>query len=143
VPAPLKILFAVLLVGAAVMLVVVQRDAVTGSDEASFSKPEYVDALIPASGTEVLSQDTVGIDLKDGYDAYLVINGKTIQNEATDKDPDGLVKVPTVGTITYDPAPGKRIEKLDTPRQCIDAWVWKKLDGPATKKQVNWCFKVS
>ncbi|MFN8053125.1 MAG: hypothetical protein U0Q22_16890 [Acidimicrobiales bacterium] len=142
-PIQIKAILLLLVAAMVGILVYVNNNAITGSDEASLSKPSYVERLIPASGTEVLSQSTVGIDLVDGYDAYLVINGKKITNDVTETDQDGLRKAPSLGTVEYDPAPGRRIPKLDSPRQCVDAFVWKKLDGPATAKQVNWCFRVS
>src|SRR3954470_11277998 len=97
VPLQLKILFAALGVAVIGILVWITQNAVTGSDETSFSKPEYVERLIPESGTEALAQSTVGVDLKEGYDAYLVINGVAIQNTASKDDEDGLRKAPTLG----------------------------------------------
>ena len=45
--------------------------------------------------------------------------------------------------VEYDPGPDRRITELNSPKQCVDAWVWKKLDGPTTAVQVNWCFEVT
>lgn len=142
VPIKVKALLAALVVAMVVIVVFVYNNMVTGPDQASLSKPEYVERLIPDSGSEVLRQSTVGIDLKEGYDAYLVINGIAIKNDAGE-DPDGLQKAPSLGTVEYSPGPGRRVKALQTPTQCVDAWVWKKLDGEATAKQVNWCFKVT
>lgn len=142
-PLPVKALIVVLLAGMVVTFAYVVDNAVTGPDEVSSSNPEFVERLIPASGAKVLSQATVGIDLAEGYDAYLVINGRRIDNVTTEKEADGLFKVESLGRIEYDPAPGKRIEKLDSPRQCVDAWVWRSIDGPETAQQLNWCFEVS
>ena len=61
--------------------------AATGDEQSSSALPDYVDRLIPASGAEVLRQATVGIDVADGYDAYLVINGRRIATAE-----DGLIK---------------------------------------------------
>ena len=143
VPIKVKALLAVLVIAMVVIVVFVYDNMVTGPDQASLSKPEYVERLIPDSGSEVLRQSTVGIDLKEGYDAYLVINGTAIRNDASGEDPDGLQKAPSLGTVEYAPGPGRRIESLASPTQCVDAWVWKKLDGEATAKQVNWCFQVT
>lgn len=144
-PVPLKVkaLLGVLLVAMIAIVVYVYDNSVTGPDQASLSKPEYVERLIPASGTEVLRQSTIGVDLKEGYDAYLVVNGVTIDNVANEDDDDGLRKAPSLGTVEYVPGPGHRIKELQSPRQCVDAWVWKKLDGPTTATQVNWCFEVT
>lgn len=143
VPPRVKILLLVLAVAMVALSVYAVNNAVTGSDSTSQSLPDYVDRLIPASGDEALSQSTVGIDLAEGYDAYLVVEGVAIRNDATESDADGLTRAPSLGTIEYDPAPGRRVEKLSSPEACVDAWVWKSLDGPAGAKQINWCFKVS
>jgi len=143
VPIKVKALLAALAVVMVVLTVYVYDNSVTGPDQASLSKPDYVERLIPESGTDVLRQSTVGIDLKEGYDAYLVVNGVTITNEATTADDDGLRKAPSLGTVEYDPGPGRRITALQTPRQCVDAWVWKKLDGPDNPQQISWCFQVT
>lgn len=143
VPLPVKALIVVLVAAMVAVFAYIVDNAVTGPDEVSLSSPDYVERLIPASGSEALSQATVGIDLAEGYDAYLVINGQRIDNLADGKDADGLVKAESLGTVEYDPAPGKRVERLESPRQCVDAWVWRKIDGPETAKQLNWCFKVS
>lgn len=142
-PLKVKLLLAALGVVMVVMAVYVYDNSVTGLDQASLSKPEYVERLIPESGSDVLRQSNVGIDLKEGYDAYLVINGVKITNEANKEDDDGLIKAPTLGTVEYRPGPGRRIKALDTPRQCVDAWVWKKLDGPSNPQQISWCFNVT
>lgn len=143
VPLKVKITLAVLLVVMGGLFAYVLSEAATGPDQTSFSKPDYVERLIPSSGSEALRQATVGVDLREGYDAYLVINGVTIQNSATTADDDGLRKAPSLGTVEYDPGPGRRITELNSPKQCVDAWVWKKLDGPTTAVQVNWCFEVT
>lgn len=143
VPIKVKLLLAAMGVVAVVLAVWVYNNAVTGLDQASLSKPFYVERLIPDSGSDVLRQSGVGIDLKDGYDAYLVINNITINNTATEKDPDGLLKAPSLGTVEYRPGPGRRIQALTTPRQCVDAWVWKKIDGPDHPTQISWCFNVT
>lgn len=143
VPLPAKAFVVVLVAAMVAIFGYIVDNAVTGPDATSLSSPDYVERLIPASGSEVLSQATVGIDLAEGYDAFLVLNGQRIDNPATTRNPDGLVKVEAQGTVEYDPAPGKRVERLESPRQCVDAWVWRKVDGPESAQQLNWCFKVS
>lgn len=141
-PLPVKALIVALIAGMVAIFAYVVDNAVTGPDSVSLSNPESVERLIPASGAEVLSQSTVGIDLADGYDAYLVINGQRITNLATRDNLDGLIK-DGLGRVEYDPAPGKRVEQLDSPRQCVDAWIYRSIDGPESATQLNWCFDVS
>ena len=107
------------------------QNAVTGSSQASDSLPTSVERLIPESGTSVLAQSEVGIDLATGYDAYLVIDGQVIDNEATAENPDGLRKVPDLQLVEYTPAEGRRVERLEGPQQCVDAFVWDQREGRA------------
>lgn len=144
-PVWLKVLFVVLLAGCVGLGAYIVDNAVTGPEQASLSKPDYVERLIPESGADALAQSSVGVDLKEGYDAFLVINGTTIDNSATEEDEDGLTKAPTLGRIEYQPGPGRRVERLGapgSPEQCVDAWVYRIEDGPETATQISWCFTV-
>jgi hypothetical protein len=119
------------------------NNGVTGSDEASLSKIEGVERLIPESGTSVPAQSQVGIDLAVGYDANLEINGKTISNVATKVGEDGLQKNLAIGLITYQPGPGHRIERLQQGQNCIIANVWSREIGPTSSKPQSWCFNAT
>ncbi len=142
-PTRVKVMLVVLAIFMVVGSVYAYQNAVTGSSQASDSLPDSVERLIPESGAQVLAQSDVGIDLATGYDAYFVINGQVIDNEATQTDPDGLFKVDDVALITYTPAPGKRVERLEAPSQCVDAFIWDVRQGRDTATQFNWCFSVS
>jgi hypothetical protein len=133
-----RTIMGVLLVGALVGLVLTVKAATTGNDRTSESKPNYVDRLIPASGSEVLRQAGVGIDLAAGYDGYLIINGKEIRTAK-----DGLVKDLGTGLIQYVPGPGKPVEELNPEKNCALALVWKQSDGEKTAQPVSWCFTAS
>ncbi|MEZ5323215.1 MAG: hypothetical protein R2698_14315 [Microthrixaceae bacterium] len=142
-PTKVKLILGVMVLVAAVLMVYVYDNGVSGSNSTSLSKPAYVRQLIPTSGSNVLRQSTIGVNLATGYDAYLVVNGVKITNVASKEHPDGLLKAPTLGTIEYHPGPGRRIRRLTSPEQCVDAFVYKTEDGPGTAQQINWCFKVT
>ncbi|HPB45478.1 MAG: hypothetical protein M9952_10905 [Microthrixaceae bacterium] len=144
-PKKVKALLYVLSACAIALGVWVYNNAVTGPDQTSLATKPYVDRLIPTSGSQAPPQATVGIDLEPGYDAFLVVNGEKIANTISeaDQDPDGLRKAPTLGLIEYTPGLGKRVERLATPRTCVDAWVWKVVDGPDNPEQISWCFNVA
>jgi hypothetical protein len=127
-----------LLVGALVGLVLTVRLATTGNDSTSESLPEFVDRLIPASGSEVLRQAGVGIDVAAGHDGYLIINGTEIRTAE-----DGLVKDLGTGLIQFVPGPGKPVEALDPEKNCALALVWKQSEGEDTAQPVSWCFTAS
>ena len=112
--------------------------ASTGDDRTSEVLPEYVDRLVPTSGSDVLSQSTVGVDVASGFDAYLIVDGKEIKSTA-----DGLVKQLSTGLVQFTPGEGRPVESLPSGRNCVTAMVWEAVDGPATAKPTNWCFDVT
>ncbi len=135
-----------LLVIAALMVsgtIYILDNAVTGSDQASDNPPESVDRFIPSSGATVLAQSTVGVDLKRGYDAYLVVEGEVIRNSISEDNADGLQRDPANNTVEYHPGAGQRVPRLSTPKACVDAFVWRVEDGPETAKQTRWCFTTT
>lgn len=133
-----KALVGVVLLGALVGLVLTVRAATTGNDRTSESLPESVDRLLPASGSEVIRQEPVGIDVAAGYDAYLVIDGQEIG-----EGDDGFTKDLGTGLIQYVPGPGRKVEALDPERNCIIAYVWKQSEGRRSAQAVPWCFSAS
>ena len=137
------------IVAALVALVVVANSATTGSDAASQSLPDEIDRLIPVSGGTILRQETIGIDVADGYTASLVINGVPISNpiqysEGTEElVQDGLVFNRETGVITYPPREDGLIERFETGRNCVDATVWKADSEPTNGRTINWCFSAA
>jgi len=129
---------ALLVVVALAGIVVAVMAASTGGDRTSEVLPESVERLIPASGAEILAQSTVGIDVAEGYDAYLIVEGKEIR-EGT----DGLVRQTGTGLVQFTPGEGRPVTGLPSGRNCMTAMVWKSTEGPKTAKPVNWCFDVT
>lgn len=132
-----KALIALLLVGVVVGIAVTGRLAVTGTDSTSDALPDSVERLIPASGAQALRQAQVGIDVADGYDAWLQINGVAIRTAE-----EGLVKDGT-GLVQFLPGPDQAIETLNQGQNCVTAFVWKQLDGEASAEPVAWCFNAT
>lgn len=131
-------IMAVLVVGALAGIVVSVMVASTGGDRTSEVLPESVERLIPTSGSEILSQATVGIDLKEGYSAYLIVDGKEIRTPG-----DGLITQTGTGLVQFTPGEGRPVTGLTSGRNCMTAMVWKSTEPPQTAKPVNWCFKVT
>jgi hypothetical protein len=127
-----------LLLGAVAGLVVTVMLATTGDDATSDSTPEFVDRLIPPSGSEVLRQATVGIDVANGYDASLIINGTEIRSAE-----DGLVTDLGSGLIQFTPGAGKPIESLEPEQNCVTALVWRTTEGERSAVPVSWCFNAA
>lgn len=131
-------IMALLVLVAVAGIVVAVMVASTGADRASETLPDSVERLIPASGSEILAQSTVGIDVAQGYDAYLIVDGNEI-SEGT----DGLVRQTGTGLVQFTPGEGRPVTELPSGRNCMTAMVWKATDGQNTAKPVNWCFDVT
>jgi hypothetical protein len=128
---------AVLILAALAGLVLTVQAAVTGDDDTSRALPDSVERLLPESGSEVLTQSTVGVDLAVGYDAYLIINGTEIRDEE-----GGLFKDMGTGLVTYQPGAGE-IEELEAEKNCVIAMVWDQTEGPKFADPVSWCFTAA
>jgi hypothetical protein len=126
---------------AGVLLVWVYNNSAVGSDNAS--RPAGVERYIPEAGSDVLTQSAVGVDVAEGYDADLEINGVRISNVTEDPNGDGLMKNLSIGLIQYTPGPGKTIEKLEPTKNCIVAHVWRIIVGRSTSKPASWCFDAT
>jgi len=132
-----KAIITVLILGSLVGIFFTGMYAVTGSDSTSSNLPEFVDRLIPVSGAEVPRQSAVGIDVAEGYDAYLLINGEELRTTQ-----DGLIKDLGTGLIQFQPAPGLAIETLQNGQNCVVAYVWNQLEEESTASPVSWCFNA-
>lgn len=126
-----------LIVGSLVGLFLTGKAAVTGGKEVSDALPEVVDRLIPPSGSEVPRQSQVGIDLADGHDAYLQINGVEVRTAQ-----EGLIKDLGTGRVQFQPGPDRPVDKLNSGQNCVVAFVYDKTEGPGTAKPVSWCFEA-
>ena len=127
-----------MVIAALVGMVFTFRLAVTGDSSTSLALPDSVDRLIPASGDEVLSQSEIGVDLATGFDAYLIVNGTEIRDEA-----DGLKRELGLGTVTFQPGVGKPIEALQPDKNCVIAMVWAQRDGQDSAEPLSWCFTAA
>lgn len=126
-----------LIAGSLVGLFFTGKAAVTGGNEASDALPEVVDRVIPPSGAEVPRQSQVGIDVADGHDAYLQINGVEVRTAE-----DGLIKDLGTGLVQFQPGPDKPVEELNPGQNCMVAFVYDETEGPETAQPVSWCFEA-
>jgi hypothetical protein len=132
-----RIVITLLIVGSLVGIFLTGRYAVTGTEATSGNLPESVERVIPVAGGEVPRQSLVGIDVIEGHDGYLVIDGVEIREPR-----QGLVKDLGTGLIQFQPAPGLAVESLRTGQNCITAFVWDRLEGEAAAVPVSWCFNA-
>lgn len=133
-----RVVILVAIIGSLVGLFFTGRAAQTGLGATSASLPDHVERLIPASGAEVPRQSQVGIDVADGYDAYLIINGTEVRSGE-----EGLITDLGTGLVLFQPGDGKIVESLHGGRNCVVAMVWDQLEGPTTAVPVSWCFDAT
>jgi len=129
-----KVVAAVLVTLVAVAFVVAVQKVEPGSDT-STGAGKFVERLIPDRGTQLVQQGTVGIDLKAGWDASLIVNGTAVPDEE-------LRKVPSLDVVQFTPGPKKVMESLPVGKVCATAIIWKLETGPRQSQPVNWCFEV-
>jgi hypothetical protein len=97
---------------------------------------DIVEELLPARGSQVVQQTTVGIDLASGWDGTLLLAGREVPA-------DQLDQVPQLNRITFTPAEGKVLAALPAGRFCVTAVVWESRTGrTAGARNVDWCFEV-
>lgn len=132
-----RLIILVLIVGSLAGIGLAGTMAVTGTDSTSNNLPDSVDRLIPVSGAEVPRQSLVGIDVAEGHDAYLIVNGVEIRSAE-----DGLIKDLGTGLVQFQPNTGRPVETLQTGQNCVLAYVWEAIEDPSTAKPVSWCFSA-
>ncbi len=118
----------------AILLALLLAD--TDDNDVTVTGNAAVDELIPPRSAEVLSQETVGIDLAPGYDARLTINGVEIP-------PEEIRHQPNLNLFTFRPDRGKVIERLRAEQNCALVSYWRQEAGPAEADTISWCFTAS
>ena len=94
-----------------------------------------IEQLVPTPDAKILQQDSVGIDLAEGYEARLTINSTYIPD-------DQLTIVPALNQVTFQPGPGKEFEAFPAGRNCVTANYWRSETGPNQSTNRTWCFTV-
>lgn len=111
-----------------------------GLQDTASRDPSGVEALIPPGGSEILGQEAVGIDLVPGWTGELTLlpgNGVATTLPADEVETDGLNR------ITFQPGPGKAIERLSGD-YCLVATIWDRVEGrEQTQRVENWCFSAT
>lgn len=129
---PHHAVFALLAVVVVVCVVVLFKKAQSGSNGLDNAA---IDRLIPAPNAKILAQDTIGIDLADGYTATLALNGTQIPD-------DQLTVVPQLNQVTFTPGPGKDTQLVAAQQNCLVATYWRLSTGPSQSQTQSWCFTV-
>jgi len=100
--------FRVALVGTIVLVgvtVLIVGGAAQVNGPATVQRPPQITVLEPNESDQLLPQGEVGAQLQAGLTGQISIDGRAIPQDQTTLDP-------SLGTVTFDPGPGKDIEEF-------------------------------
>lgn len=136
-----------------VMIVLGFRAAVTGNEARVF--PDAIERMSPADGDRVLRQAQVIVDLADGYEGTLSIDGITLPITRLDElsvtggaiAPGAQVNLPPTAVfdpgnnvLSFQPQPGAPIEAFAQGEHVAILQYWKTLEGPSRSRLYQWRF---
>jgi hypothetical protein len=107
-----------------------------GREGTAASGGDAVEALIPAADSEVLSQNTIGVDLAPGYTGELSINGAAVPDDELADDRQTF-------QILYQPSDESALGTLPAGENCAQALIWPIAEGRESARTVSWCFNVT
>ncbi len=127
---------------------------VTGDDVSEL--PDAIERIAPVpDAVQVLAQSQVVVDLDEGYEGRLRIDGVDFptmrMEELTNDDvepgeqveiPPGVVFEPGNDTLTFTPGPGIEIESFDEGAHQVTVVYWPVERGEAAARSYTWTFNV-
>ena len=128
--------------------------ATTGRDLLEY--PEAIIDISPApNDRQVLSQTEISVDLQDGYEAVIVLDGIEIPTSRLEDIAGGLpepgqqIDLPPTAIydqgnslIRFEPRDGAVIESYSVGRHQVTVIFWKIEDGRNTARSYSWSFEV-
>ncbi|MBI2709287.1 MAG: hypothetical protein HYX34_06290 [Actinobacteria bacterium] len=112
----------------------------------------------PAPGSRVLRQAQVGVDLKEGYDGRLVVNGVPIPEEQmvgaivpgtpayeqlTPAEQAAGPRPNNRNVVKFQPGPGKAITRFTTGEVQVTIRYWREDQGPRTARSFTYTIFVT
>ena len=126
----------------------------TGRDVLGY--PDAVISVSPApNDRQVLSQTEISVDLADGYEAVLVLDGLELPTSRLEDVAGGLpepgeqLELPPTAIydqgnslIRFEPTEGAAVERYDGGVHRVTVFFWKIEDGRNTARSFSWSFEV-
>lgn len=120
---------------------------------------DYPDAIVDISPApndrQVLSQTEISVDLQDGYEAVLVLDGVEVPTSRLEDIAGGLpepgqqIELPPTAIydqgnslIKFEPRDGAVIESYAVGRHQVTVLFWKIEDGRGAARSYSWSFEV-
>ena len=138
---PRRVIFAVLLIGAAALLWWAIQDTRPSGRDGPTRDPA-IEAVFPTHGSDILRQAEAGIDLAEGYQADLVANGIAIPLDQITGIPAGD-RQPALARYAFSPGEGKVIETWQTGQNCMTATYWPSASGRGLSTTYTWCWNAA
>ena len=150
-----KLLLASLAIAVGVVLIAIGLLRSVSGDEVT-QLPDAIEDITPAPDAEqVLQQTQVVVDLAEGYEAELTVDGVVLPTIRLDElapvdvepgeqveVPPGAIFEPGNGTLTFTPAEGTAIETFDPGSHSVTVTYWRSADGRNTARSYSWTFEV-
>jgi hypothetical protein len=128
--------------------------ATTGRD--SLGYPDAIIDISPApNDRQVLSQTEISVDLEDGFEATLVLDGIELPTTRLEDvtgvlaEPGQQIELPPTAIydqgnslIRFEPTEGAPIEKYSVGEHQVTVVFWKIEDGRGSARSYSWSFEV-
>jgi hypothetical protein len=116
--------------------------------------PSAIQNVSPVpDAVQVLTQTQVIVDLAEGYEGRLMIDGTELDTVRLDElgnanaepgtqvdVPPGVVFEPGNGTLTFTPGEGAPIERFADGTHTATVFFWRSEEGPAAARSFTWTF---
>lgn len=150
-----KLLIASLAIAVGLVLIVIGLLRSVSGDEVT-QLPAAIEGITPTPDAEqVLQQTQVVVDLAEGFEAELTVDGVALPTIRLDElapvdvepgeqidVPPGAIFEPGNGTLTFTPTDGTAIETFDPGSHTVSVTYWRSADGRDTARSYGWTFAV-
>lgn len=128
--------------------------SVTGDEAADL--PDSIEDITPApDAVQVLQQTQVVVDLAEGYEGQLSVDGVALDTIRLDElaavdiepgeqvdVPPGAVFEPGNGTLTFTPGEGTAVEAFAPGSHTVSVVYWRTIEGRDAARTYGWIFEV-
>ena len=137
-----------LALGLAFVVYTIQRSPESASNGHTSADPAILQQ-VPAPGSHVLQQTSIGVELTAGYDGRISVNGTAIPEDEMDGaappgspayDPRYGVRPNNKQHVFFTAGPGKVISKFPTAKVQVSVRYWQIVHGESSERFVNWSF---
>ena len=118
--------------------------------------PTAIEGISPVpDAVQVLTQTQVIVDLIDGYEGRLVIDGEQLDTIRLDEIgsanaepgtqvevPPGVIFEPGNATLTFTPGEGAPVERFEPGLHDATVFFWRIEEGPGAARSFTWTFEA-